>query len=104
MAKESADIVRLSFAQNPAVQKWIQDEGYKPGDKCKLELELQFNDADDLGANFTVVAAVPEGYEVDENAEPGQISQPPTVGGAALGEPPMTAASMMVKQKSDAGA
>jgi uncharacterized protein YdeI (YjbR/CyaY-like superfamily) len=70
------DVLRATFDQNPALAEALQNS--KPGDKLELELHVTLKSKDAEGADFTIEAVVPEGFEVagpeEEQAEPGPTS------------------------------
>jgi hypothetical protein len=84
------DEVRLSFDQNPALSEATQSMAL--GDKLKLEMHSTLKDRDAEGIVLTVEAAVPEGYEVDEESEDAGAISP------SMTEPNMTPTAMMVKK------
>lgn len=69
------DKLHLSWDQNPSVREALGDK--KLGDKCTIELHLQVDDINPDGADFTIEAAVPEGYELSENED--DASSPGTI-------------------------
>lgn len=72
---QSPDRLHLSWDQNPSVREALGDK--KPGEKCTIELRLQVDAVNPDGADFTIEAAVPEGYEIakddDNAAAPGSM-------------------------------
>lgn len=70
---QQPDEITLTVDQNPAVMEAYKDS--QPGDKCEIEMHLTFKSRDDEGITFIVEAAVPEGYEINEDAEPNQNPQ-----------------------------
>ena len=87
------DTIRITFDQNPAVMEALRDR--KPGDKFVFtRVETTIKGQDGEGADFTVEAYIPEGYEkVPDTEEP----RAETLGSGA--DVAMTPAAMMIRRK-----
>lgn len=72
---QAPDKLSLSWDQNPSVRESLAN--MKPGDKFVIELHTQIDSIDPDSGKFTIEAAVPEGYELDDagdnDAQPGTI-------------------------------
>lgn len=66
---QKQDEIRLTADQQPSVMEYLQQSGVKPGDKCEMVFHLTLKQQDPEGADFIVEAAVPEGYEMDDEQE-----------------------------------
>jgi hypothetical protein len=70
------DEITLSFEDNTGLAEAFADK--KVGDTVKLEVTAKIAALDEAGMTGSVLAIVPEGYEIDEeNAGGGTESVPP---------------------------
>lgn len=83
------DQLTVSYDQNPAMSQAIQDQNLRPGDQIELELHVTIKSLRPEGVDFIIDAVVPEGFEVDEEAEDG----------ATPSDTLMTPAAMLVRKK-----
>lgn len=89
---QKPDVVRLTNDQQPAVSEATQHMAL--GDKITMEFHLTLKSRDQEGTDFNVEAVVPEGYELDKDAD--------EAGAIALGstnEPVMTPLAVLVRKK-----
>lgn len=88
------DVLRVTNDQNPAIAPAMRDK--KIGDEVTFEVKARLKGSDVEGYDFTVLAVIPEGFEVDEDKEPDAIPMAPAVSDA----PNMTPQAAMVTPKS----
>lgn len=87
------DLMRVTYDQNPAMLEAMAQVSL--GDKVKFEVIATLKSKSAEGAEFTVEAVVPDGYEVDETGD----KVPPTIMGTASDEMPITPTAMLVRRK-----
>lgn len=85
------DKLHISWDQNPSVREALANK--KPGEKLEILLHLQVDAINPDGADFTIEAAVPPGYELADDDD--------TAGtpGAMPGD--TTPVGLVVKSKAD---
>lgn len=94
---EARDKLRITFEQNPTLAQLCQGNACKAGDKVEWDLRGTIANVDAEGVDVVIDAVIPEGYELAENAEPGETARP---GAGALGsEAIISPLAMIVKKK-----
>lgn len=89
------DIFSITFDQNPALAEALRDK--KIGDTLELEVHCTLKQQTAEGAEFTIEAVVPEGFELDTNQE--DVNQSAGgVGALSHSDANMTPTAIMVRR------
>ncbi|HUS97515.1 MAG TPA: hypothetical protein VMX97_12315 [Hyphomicrobiaceae bacterium] len=89
------DALRITWDQNPAAQEYFSTK--KAGDECEGEVKLTVKSIDDEGADLTLEAFIPEGYEEQGDTE--ESPTPMSMMSSPMTESPnMTPTAMLVRK------
>ena len=86
------DEMRVTFDQNPAMMEATAQTAI--GEKIEFKVIGTVKNRTPEGLDITIEAAVPEGYEVDDEETAGTIGN-----GVSFEDVPMTPTAMMVRRK-----
>lgn len=94
---DTPDKLTLTTKDNPELAALFANK--QPGDKCKLELEVQLDEKTPDGVTCSVDSAAPVEYSAEEEGEPGNTPEEESAEGEGTKEPAPVMIAMMGKMK-----